>query len=91
MPEGVEYQIVYDPTQSGHAVVQIEHEEQSINNQMKQIENGGLAIVREIRRWRWWMRWWEPGMRRMSTRTGTSSIGASTPKPRPGGPPASAT
>jgi hypothetical protein len=32
--------IVYDPTQSGHAIVQIEHEEQSISNQMQQIENG---------------------------------------------------
>jgi hypothetical protein len=32
--------IVFDPTQSGHAVVQIEHEEQSISNQMQQIENG---------------------------------------------------
>lgn len=32
--------IVFDPTQSGHAVVQIEHEEQSISNQMRQIENG---------------------------------------------------
>jgi hypothetical protein len=32
--------IVFDPTQSGHAVVQIEHEEQSIRNQIQQIENG---------------------------------------------------
>jgi hypothetical protein len=32
--------VVYDPTQSAHAVVQIEHEEQSISNQMQQIENG---------------------------------------------------
>ena len=32
--------IVYDPTQSAHAVVQIEHEEQSISNQVQQIENG---------------------------------------------------
>ncbi|HEY2471866.1 MAG TPA: hypothetical protein VGI45_29040 [Terracidiphilus sp.] len=32
--------IVFDPTQSGHAIVQIEHEEQSISNQMQQIENG---------------------------------------------------
>jgi hypothetical protein len=31
---------VYDPTQSGHAIIQIEHEEQSISNQMQQIENG---------------------------------------------------
>ena len=32
--------IVFDPTQSGHAIVQIEHEEQSISNQMQQIQNG---------------------------------------------------
>ena len=30
--------IVYDPTQSVHAVTQIEHEEQSISNQFQQIE-----------------------------------------------------
>ena len=32
--------IVYDPTQSAHAVVQIEHEERSISNQFQQIEQG---------------------------------------------------
>jgi len=32
--------IVFDPTQSAHAVVQIEHEEQSIANQFQQIEQG---------------------------------------------------
>src|ERR1039457_7192686 len=32
--------IVLDPTQSAHAVVQIEHEEQSISNQFQQIEQG---------------------------------------------------
>jgi uncharacterized protein YktA (UPF0223 family) len=32
--------VVYDPTQSAHAVVQIEHEEQSISNQFQQIEQG---------------------------------------------------
>ena len=32
--------IVFDPTQSGHAIVQIEHEEQSIANQAQQIEQG---------------------------------------------------
>src|ERR1700728_1805469 len=32
--------IVFAPTQSGHAIVQIEHEEQSISNQIQQIENG---------------------------------------------------
>jgi len=30
----------FDPTQSGHAIVQIEHEEQSISNQFQQIEQG---------------------------------------------------
>ena len=32
--------IVYDPTQSAHAITQIEHEEQSISNQFQQIEQG---------------------------------------------------
>ena len=32
--------IVFDPTQSAHAVVQIEHEEQSISSQFQQIEQG---------------------------------------------------
>ena len=32
--------IVYDPTQSAHAITQIEHEERSISNQVQQIENG---------------------------------------------------
>jgi hypothetical protein len=32
--------IVYDPTQSVHAITQIEHEEQSISNQFQQIEQG---------------------------------------------------
>ena len=32
--------IVYDPTQSAHAITQIEHEERSISNQIQQIENG---------------------------------------------------
>jgi hypothetical protein len=41
--------IVYDPTQSGHAVVQIEHEEQSINNQMQQIENGQKVFTNTVR------------------------------------------
>jgi hypothetical protein len=31
---------VYDPTQSAHAIAQIEHEERSISNQVQQIENG---------------------------------------------------
>jgi hypothetical protein len=32
--------IVYDPTQSAHAITQIEHEERSISNQFQQIEQG---------------------------------------------------
>jgi hypothetical protein len=32
--------VVYDPTQSIHAITQIEHEEQSISNQFQQIEQG---------------------------------------------------
>jgi hypothetical protein len=32
--------VVYDPTQSVHAITQIEHEEQSISNQFQQIEQG---------------------------------------------------
>jgi len=32
--------IVYDPTQSAHAITQIEHEERSLSNQIQQIENG---------------------------------------------------
>jgi len=32
--------VVYDPTQSAHAVVQIEHEERSIANEVQQIEQG---------------------------------------------------
>jgi hypothetical protein len=32
--------IVFDPTQSGHAIVQIQHEEQSLANEMQQIEQG---------------------------------------------------
>jgi len=32
--------IVYDPTQSAHAISQIEHEERSISNQFHQIEQG---------------------------------------------------
>ncbi|HEY1759367.1 MAG TPA: hypothetical protein VGG72_28605 [Bryobacteraceae bacterium] len=41
--------IVYDPAQSGHAVVQIEHEEQSINNQMQQIENGQKVFTNTVK------------------------------------------
>ena len=41
--------IVYDPTQSGHAVVQIEHEEQSLANQAQQIENGQQIFTNTVR------------------------------------------
>ena len=41
--------IVYDPTQSGHAIVQIEHEEQSIKNQMQQIENGQKVFTNTVK------------------------------------------
>jgi hypothetical protein len=34
--------IVLDPTQSAHAITQIEHEERSISNQGQQIENGAI-------------------------------------------------
>ncbi|MFZ1086111.1 MAG: hypothetical protein WAN35_14190 [Terracidiphilus sp.] len=32
--------VVFDPTQSGHAIVQIEHEQQSLANEAQQIEQG---------------------------------------------------
>jgi hypothetical protein len=41
--------IVYDPTQSGHAVVQIEHEEQSLANQAQQIENGQQIFTNTVK------------------------------------------
>jgi hypothetical protein len=41
--------IVFDPTQSGHAVVQIQHEEQSISNQMQQIENGQQIFTNTVK------------------------------------------
>jgi hypothetical protein len=41
--------IVYDPTQSGHAVVQIEHEERSIANQIKQIEQGQQVFTNTVK------------------------------------------
>ena len=41
--------IVFDPTQSGHAIVQIEHEEQSISNQMQQIENGQQIFTNTVK------------------------------------------
>lgn len=41
--------IVYDPTQSGHAVVQIQHEEQSLANQAQQIENGQQIFTNTVK------------------------------------------
>ncbi len=41
--------IVYDPTQSAHAVVQIEHEEQSISNQFQQIEQGQQIFTNTVK------------------------------------------
>ena len=36
--------VVFDPTQSGHAIVQIQHEEQSLANEAQQIENGQRSL-----------------------------------------------
>jgi hypothetical protein len=41
--------IVYDPTQSGHAIVQIEHEQQSLANQAQQIENGQQVFTNTVK------------------------------------------
>ncbi len=41
--------IVFDPTQSGHAIVQIEHEEQSLANQAQQIENGQQMFTNTVK------------------------------------------
>jgi hypothetical protein len=41
--------IVYDPTQSAHAVVQIEHEEQSIANEAQQIEQGQQIFTNTVK------------------------------------------
>ncbi len=41
--------IVFDPTQSGHAITQIEHEEQSIANQVQQIENGQQIFTNTVK------------------------------------------
>jgi len=41
--------IVFDPTQSGHAIVQIEHEEQSIANQAQQIEQGQQIFTNTVK------------------------------------------
>ena len=41
--------IVYDPTQSVHAITQIEHEEQSISNQFQQIEQGQQIFTNTVK------------------------------------------
>jgi hypothetical protein len=41
--------IVYDPTQSAHAVVQIEHEEQSIAHEVEQIEQGQQIFTNTLK------------------------------------------
>ena len=41
--------IVFDPTQSVHAVTQIEHEEQSISNQFQQIEQGQQIFTNTVK------------------------------------------
>jgi hypothetical protein len=41
--------IVFDPTQSGHAVVQIEHEEQSLANEAQQIEQGQQIFTNTVK------------------------------------------
>jgi hypothetical protein len=38
--------IVFDPTQSGHAIMQIEHQEQSISNQFQQRHYGATSLQR---------------------------------------------
>jgi hypothetical protein len=41
--------IVYDPTQSAHAAIQIEHEEQSMSNQFQQIEQGQQIFTNTVK------------------------------------------
>ena len=41
--------VVFDPTQSGHAIVQIEHEEQSLANEAQQIENGTKIFTNTVK------------------------------------------
>jgi hypothetical protein len=41
--------IVFDPTQSGHAVLQIEHEEQSLANEAQQIEQGQQIFTNTVK------------------------------------------
>jgi hypothetical protein len=41
--------VVYDPTQSVHAITQIQHEEQSIANQFQQIEQGQQIFTNTVK------------------------------------------
>ena len=41
--------VVFDPTQSGHAITQIEHEERSIANQAQQIEQGQQIFTNTVK------------------------------------------
>jgi hypothetical protein len=41
--------IVFDPTQAGHAVTQIEHQEQSIANEARQIEQGQQIFTNTVK------------------------------------------
>jgi hypothetical protein len=41
--------IVYDPTQSAHAITQIEHEERSISNQVQQLEQGQQIFTNTVK------------------------------------------
>ena len=41
--------VVFDPTQSGHAIVQIQHEEQSLANEAEQIENGTKIFTNTVK------------------------------------------
>src|SRR6202140_3027964 len=41
--------IVFDPTQAGHAVTQIEHEKQSIANEARQIEQGQQIFTNTVK------------------------------------------
>ena len=41
--------IVFDPTQSGHAIVQIENEGKSLENEATQIENGTKIFTNTVK------------------------------------------
>ena len=41
--------VVFDPTQSVHAIVQIQHEEQSLANEAEQIENGTKIFTNTVK------------------------------------------